>query len=196
MAPVSVYPFYTMWPHGYSTRLRQHPSGLHHLWSVYHQDAPSFFWNRKKSDGARNCSRSKAYVCWQYADVQCRAIEQFQARACLFDKITSDHVGLQKTNNISHLTVGWILNRHSHGHSYLWTYHVTRSDVELHETAFQHHTEHQKPIIGCNKTGVQTVCANVLYFLDGLRKLMWFLKVRSAKEKSSDIHRDSLISPV
>ena len=34
---------------------------------------------------------------------------------------------------------------------------------------FQHHTEHQKPMIGCNKTGVRTVCANVLYFLDVLR---------------------------
>ena len=31
---------------------------------------------------------------------------------------------------------------------------------------FQHHTEHQKLIIGCNKTGARTVCANVLYFLD------------------------------
>ena len=43
--------------------------------------------------------------------------------------------------------------------------------VQLHETTFQHHTEHQKPMIGCNKIGARTVCANVLYFLDGLRSL-------------------------
>ena len=44
---------------------------------------------------------------------------------------------------------------------------MTRSDVQLHEATFQHHTEHQKPMIGCNKTGTRTVCANVPYFLDG-----------------------------
>ena len=34
---------------------------------------------------------------------------------------------------------------------------------------FQHHTEHQKQIIGCHKTGAWTVCTNVVYFPDGLR---------------------------
>ena len=54
----------------------QHPSGLHHLRSVYQQGAPSFLVTEKKSDSARsrlyggcskmfqwNCSRSKACVC-------------------------------------------------------------------------------------------------------------------------------------
>ena len=61
------------------------------------------------------------------------------------------------------------LNQHNHDHSYLCTYHVTRSKVLLHEETFQHHSEHQKPMIGYNKTGAWTVCTKVLYFLDGLR---------------------------
>ena len=56
----------------------------------------------------------------------------------------------------------------NNSHSYLCNYHATRSGVQLHKATFQHHTEHQKPMIGCNKTGVQTVCTNVLYFLNGL----------------------------
>ena len=72
----------------------------------------------------------------QYEDVNCIAKEQFHARACLFGKITQDLIGLQKTNNISQLTVGVILNRYKHGHSYLCTYHVTRSDVQLQEAIF------------------------------------------------------------
>ena len=72
----------------------------------------------------------------QYADVHCRATEQFHARSCLFGKVTLYLIGLQKTNNTSLITVGGILNRHSHGHSYLCTHHVTRSDVQLPETIF------------------------------------------------------------
>ena len=30
---------------------------------------------------------------------------------------------------------------------------MTRSDIQLHEPTFKHHTEHQKPMISCNKTG-------------------------------------------
>ena len=37
------------------------------------------------------------------------------------------------------------------------------------KTPVLHHTEHQKSMIGCSKTGVWTVGANILYFLDGLR---------------------------
>ena len=143
------------------------------------------FENRKKSDGLRSglygrCSKMCQCICaarflsvGQYADVHCRATEQFHARACLFGKITKDLIGLHKTDDISLLTVGGILNQHSHGHSYLCTYHVTRSDVQLREATFQHHTEHQKPVIGCNKTGGRTVCANFLYFLDGPRRLFF-----------------------
>ena len=69
----------------------------------------------------------------QCSDVHCRATKQFHARAFLFYKITYDLTGLQKTNNTSHLTVGGILNRKSHGHRCVYTYHVTRSEVQLHE---------------------------------------------------------------
>ena len=47
MAPVCVYPLHTMWPPGYSTRLRQHPSDLYYLRSVYQQGAPSFLEKEK-----------------------------------------------------------------------------------------------------------------------------------------------------
>ena len=49
------------------------------------------------------------------------------------------------------------------------THQVTRFDGQLHEATFQHHTEHQKLMIGYNKTGARTVCANVLYYLDDPR---------------------------
>ena len=131
---------------------------------------------RRSCIARRRCSNGIAHAARlvyvrQYADVHCRATEQFHARACLFAKITKVLIGLQKMNNTSLLAVGGILNRHSHDHSYLCTYRVTRSDVQLYEATFQHHTEHQKPKIGCNKIGARTVCENVLYFPDGLRNL-------------------------
>ena len=82
------------------------------------------------TEGARRCSNGISHTAMlvsagQYADVHCRATEQFHARACLYGKITQDLIGLQKTNNTSHFTVGEILKRHSHDHSELCTYNVT-----------------------------------------------------------------------
>ena len=54
----------------------------------------------------------------------------------------------------------------NNNHSCLCTYHVTRSDVQLHEATFQHHTEYQKPMIGCKEIGAWTVCGNVVYSMD------------------------------
>ena len=141
------------------------------------------FWKQEKNpkvpgpdctEDARRCPNGIAHAArivsaGQYADVHFRATEQFHAEACLFGKITCDFIGLQKTNNTSHITVGGILNRHSHGHSYVCTYHVTNLTTAW--SNFQHRTEHTKPAIGCNKTGAWTVCANVVYLLDGLRIL-------------------------
>ena len=117
-------------------------SGLHHLRSACQQGAPSFFGNRKRptvpgpdcTEDVLRCPNRIAHAArllsaGQYADVHCRVTKQFHARACLFGKITSDLIGLQKRNNTSHLTVGGILRRHSH----LCTYHVTRSDEQLHK---------------------------------------------------------------
>ena len=176
MAPVSIYPRHTIWPPTVfksSSSAKRLPARCSFI-----------FANRKNSDVARselyagcskmsqwNCSRSKTCVCRAVCgDVHCRATEQFHARACLFSKISQDVISLQKTNDTSHLTVSGILNRHNHGHSYLCTYNATRSDVQLNEATFQHHSEHQKPMIGCNKTGARTVGANILYFLYGLRR--------------------------
>ena len=77
-----------------SSGRREHSSGFHHMRSVCHQGAPSFFGNRKKSDGARSglyggCSKIYQWNCSAglHADVHCRATEQFHARACLFGNI-------------------------------------------------------------------------------------------------------------
>ena len=106
------------------------------------------FGNRKKSDSTRsglhggcsmsqwNCSHSKACVCQAVCGCALSCNEPFHARTCLFGKITYDLFALQKTNNNSHLTVGGILNRHGHGHSYLCNYHLTRSDIQLHDALF------------------------------------------------------------
>ena len=62
-------------------------------------------------------------------------------------------------------------------------------------------------MIGCNKTGVQTVCTNILYFLDALRinillkeqqqLLLWRTSISEAKESSQTIifmyHEDKYI---
>ena len=89
---------------------------------------------------------------------------QMLKRACLFGKITKDLIGQQKTNNTSHLTVGGILNRHSHWHSYLCTDHVTRSDVQLHEATFQYHTNIRNQRSAATKQ-VRKVYAQTLFSL-------------------------------
>ena len=136
------------------------------------------FGNRNKSDGARfglygGCSKmshcSKACVCRAVCGRAFSCNRTIPRESFPLRQDNQDLIGLQKTNNTSHLTVGGILNRHRHDHNYLCTCHVTRSDVQLHEATFQHHTEHQKLMIGCNKTGARIVCADVLYFLNVLR---------------------------
>ena len=117
----------------------------------------------------RNCSRCKACVCRAVCRcaVSCNRTIPRESLPFRQDNLRSHR--LQKTNNTSHLTVGGILNRHRPGHSYLCTYHVTRSDPQLHEQLFNI-TQHQKPMISCNKTDARIVCTNVLYFLNGLSK--------------------------
>ena len=119
-------------------------SGLHHLRNVY-QRAGSFIFGNGLSptvpgtdwtEYARRCpngiaNEARLVSAGQYADVHCCATEQLHARACRFGNITLDLVGLQKKNYTSNLTDGGILNRHSHGHNYVCTYQVTRSDIQL-----------------------------------------------------------------
>ena len=139
----------------------------------------SIFGNRKNSNGVRSwlyggCSNISQWSCSRSKVCVCRAV----CGRALSDNWTIPHESLPLLQDnlksyrparkriTRHLTVGGILNRYSHGHNYLCTYHVTRSDVQLHE-AIVNITQHEKPMIGYNKTGVQTVCANVLYFQDG-----------------------------
>ena len=80
---------------------RQHSSGLHHLRNVYQQEAPSILETEKSptvpgpdcTEDARRCPNGISHAArlvsaGQYADVHCRATEQFHATACLFGKIT------------------------------------------------------------------------------------------------------------
>ena len=75
----------------------QHPSGLHHFRSVYQQGAPSFLETGNSptvpgpdcTEDARRCPNGIVHAgrlvsAGQYADVHCRATEQFHAIACLF----------------------------------------------------------------------------------------------------------------
>ena len=114
------------------------------------------FGNRKKSDGVKsglyggcskmsqwNCSHRKACVCRAVCGraLLCNRTIPRESLPLWKDNVRS-FIGLQKTNNTSHLTVGGIFYRHRHDHSYLCTYHVSRFDLQLHEATFQHHTEH------------------------------------------------------
>ena len=94
-----------------------------------------------------------------------------------------------KQENVRRYQVRIVRNN---SHSYLCTYHMTRSDVKRHEGTFQYHTEHQKPMIGCNKTGERAVCTNVLYFLDGPRI---FSRGSSVSTISSHRHFPNFIPP-
>ena len=104
----------------------------------------SIFGNRKKSDGARsglyegcpkmsqwNCSRSKACVCRVVCGrpLSCKRAIPYESLPLRQDNLNL--IGLRKTNNTSHLTVGGILNRHEPWPQYFCIYHVTRSDVQL-----------------------------------------------------------------
>ena len=82
-----------MWPPGYSTSISQ-------VFIIYEQCAPSFLETEKSpavpgpdyTEDARRCPSGTALAARfvsaeQYADVHCRATEQFHARACPFGKI-------------------------------------------------------------------------------------------------------------
>ena len=81
--------------------LRQHYSGLHYLRNVYQQGVPSSLETGKSltvpgpdcMEDARRCPNGSPHAArvvsaGQYADLHCRATEQFHAWARLFCKIT------------------------------------------------------------------------------------------------------------
>ena len=107
------------------------------------------FGNRKKSDGARsglyrgcskisywNCSCRKACVCWAVCGrtLSCNRTIPRESLPLRQDNLKSNRPA--ENEYTLHLTVSGILNWHSYGHSYLCTYHVTSSDVQLHEPIF------------------------------------------------------------
>ena len=94
------------------------------------------FGNRKKSDGVRSglyggCSKMSQWNCSHNKALACRAVcgRAFPCNRTIPREGFLNIFRLQKTNYTSHLTVSGILNRHSHGNSYLCIYHVTRSDI-------------------------------------------------------------------
>ena len=141
MAPVCVYPRHTMWPPTAFFRSSSFAKRLPARCSFISG-------NRRKSDGARsglcggcsmmsewNSSGSKACVCRAVCGraLSCNRTIPRESLPLRQDNLRSHRPA---ENNTSHLTVGGILNRHNHSHSYLCTYHVTRSDVQLHEQLF------------------------------------------------------------
>ena len=112
------------------------------------------------TEHARRCPNGIAHAArlvstGQYAHVRCCTIpcESLPPRQ---DDLRS-HRPAEKYNT-SHLTVGGILNRHSHGHSYLCTCHVTKSHIQLHEATFQHHNDwlQQNRCVNCTCKGSLT----------------------------------------
>ena len=85
------------------------------------------------TEDARRCPHGIAHAgrlvsTGQYADVHCCA-----------RTIPRESLPIRQDNLRSHRpagNVGGILNWHSHGHSYLCTYHMTMSDAQLHEAIF------------------------------------------------------------
>ena len=175
MAPVSVYPRHTMWPLTAFFRSSSFAKRLPVRFSFT-------FGNRKNSDDARsgvyggcskmsqwNCSRSKACVC--------RTV--FEHALSCNRTIPRESLSLRQDNLKSHRPVEneQHLAPHSRRDSQLvqpspqLSLHLPRDKVRR-TTAwgnFKYHTEHQKPMIGYNKTGARTVCAKGLHFLNGPR---------------------------
>ena len=107
----------------------------------------SILWHRKSpsvtgpdcTEDSRSCPNGTAHAerlvsAGQYAEVHCPITEQRESLPLRQNNPRSHRPA--ETNDTSHLSAGGTLNRHSHGHSYLCTYHVTRSDVQLLETIF------------------------------------------------------------
>ena len=102
---------------------------------------PFILRNRKKAGGARpglygGCSKMSQ---WNYSRNNACVYRAVCGRVLSCNRSVPHEslpntFRLQKTNT-SHLTVGRILNRHSHGHSYLCPYHGIRSDVQLYEAS-------------------------------------------------------------
>ena len=144
LAPICVYPLHTLWPPGYSTSILQ----VIVICEAFLARFSFIFENRKKSDGTRhemyggcskmsqwNCSLSKACVCRAVCGcaLSCNRTIARESLPLRQDNLRSHRPAKNKTKHLVPLTVGGILIRHSHGHSYLCTHHAKRSDVQLHE---------------------------------------------------------------
>ena len=178
MAPVYVHPLHTMCLPGSSTSTLQVFITAKRLPAR----CSFIFGNRKKSDGARSglyggCSKMSQWNCSCSKSCVCRGVCR-HALSCN-RTIPSESLPLQQDNLRFHRPAEnkWCLTSHSRWDSQSaqpspqLSLHLP-SDKVRRTTAwgnFQYHTEHQKPMIDCNKTGAWTLCANILYFLDGLR---------------------------
>ena len=168
----------------------QNSSCLHHLWSVYQQGDRSF-WKQEESDGVRsglheecskmsqwNCSRSNACVCRTCIVVQrIYSTRELALSARLPNIFTAcrKRITPRTSQSARFSIVPWpqlalLLPRDKVRHT------TVRGN-------FQHHTEHQKPMIGCKKIGARTVCANVLYLMDGFLTNKGTVRVRPDRFK-------------
>ena len=146
---------------------RQHSSGLHHWRSIYQQGKgrsltvpdPDF------TEDARRCPNGITHAArlmsaGQYADVHCSATESLPLRQynlrCHRPAENQPHLAPHSRRDSQSAQPWPQLSLH------------LPCDKVQRTTAwgnFKHHTEHQKPMIGCNKTGAPTVCANVIFWI-------------------------------
>ena len=94
---VCVYLLHTMWPPGYSTSILQVI-----ICEAFTSKVLLHFWSGPDcTENARRCPNGIGHAgrlvsAGQYADVHCRATEQFHARACLFGEIPKNSSACRK----------------------------------------------------------------------------------------------------
>ena len=115
-----------------------------------------------------NCSRSKACVCRAVCGRALSCNRTIPRESLPLRQNNPRSHRPAETNDTPHLSAGGTLNRHSHGHSYLCTYHVIRPDVQLLETIFNitlNNRNQQNRCAGCNAQKFFTFWMACLYTL-------------------------------
>ena len=155
-----------------------------------HARSSFIFRNRKKYEGARsgfyggssklsqwNSSSSRACVCWAV----CGRVINYNK--CTVNVTGSNIFRLQKTNNTSYLTVGGIFNPYS----YLCTYHVARSDVQLHEAFFNITQDTMNQWSAATKQVHTTVWSSYYKLVEGIEvTLTWDQQMNFARIYSGE----------
>ena len=180
MADVCVFPLHTMWPPGYSTSILH----VFIICEAFTSKVLLHFWKQEKVrrvhvqtvlrmlEGVPMDLLTQQDLCLQGSMQTCIVVQQNNSTREIDSSIRWPKISSASRKRIKPGTsqsAGFSIGKAvATALSALTTW----QDPIRRTTAwgnFQHHTEHQKPIVGWNKIGARTVCANVLYFLDVLR---------------------------